>query len=82
MTYNRSAGDSPEELHERAVAALVRVWGVTDREAREAIARAKMREHRLRVKRDPLHAWALDQQRRLAMDLAAFDESVRSARAS
>lgn len=48
MTQNRSSGQSPAELLERAVAALVREWGVSETEAREALERARATEARLR----------------------------------
>jgi hypothetical protein len=44
---NRASGQSLEELTARAVAALVREWGVTDAEARAAIERAQKQEQRL-----------------------------------
>lgn len=48
MTNNRSAGQSPDELLDRAVAALVREWGVSETEARAALERARYDEARLR----------------------------------
>lgn len=45
---NRSSGESPDELLERSVAALVREWGVSEREAREAILRVREQERRRR----------------------------------
>ena len=46
--HNRASGQSPDELLERSVAALVREWGVTEVEAREAILRVQETERRRR----------------------------------
>ena len=46
--HNRASGQSPDELLERSVAALVREWGVTEAEAREAILRVQETERRRR----------------------------------
>lgn len=45
---NRSQGQSPDELFERSVAALVREWGISEKEAREALDRVRHTEARLR----------------------------------
>jgi hypothetical protein len=43
----KSSGQSPKELTERAVVAISREWGITEDEARAAIARCRKREDRL-----------------------------------
>lgn len=55
MTYNRSEGQSADELRARAVAALVREWGVTAKEAGEAIERVKEDERRRRRNGTVIH---------------------------
>jgi hypothetical protein len=47
MSNNASAGLSADELFERAVAALVREWGVDEATARDVLLRARADEARL-----------------------------------
>ena len=58
MTYNTASGQTPEELLERAVGALVREWGITEDEARAALERARTAERRLGRELAREQAWA------------------------